>query len=156
MRKIMKYIVRDIIRSKFLFFYTGTIFFLTIGISYLNRDDTKTIITTLNLIIYLIPLVNILYVSLHYYNSKEFIETLLTYPVRRRQIFLAEYFSLMFALSISFIIGIIVPFTPLGTAIGLAPIALKYIFMIFGVTFLYCIVASYAKKIYIKKYKEWI
>ena len=35
-------------------------------------------------------------------------------------------------------------------------IALKYIFMIFGVTFLYCIVASYAKKIYIKKYKEWI
>ncbi len=109
MRKIMKYIVRDIIRSKFLFFYTGTIFFLTIGISYLNRDDTKTIITTLNLIIYLIPLVNILYVSLHYYNSKEFIETLLTYPVRRRQIFLAEYFSLTFALSISFIIGIILP-----------------------------------------------
>ena len=54
------------------------------------------------------------------------------------------------------IIGILVPFTPLGTAIGLAPIALKYIFMIFGVTFLYCIVASYAKKIYIKKYKEWI
>ena len=52
------------------------------------------------------------------------------------------------------IIGIIVPFTPLGTAIGLAPIALKYIFMIFGVTFLYCIVASYAKKIYIKKYKD--
>lgn len=51
---------------------------------------------------------------------------------------------------------ILVPFTPLGTAIGLAPIALKYIFMIFGVTFLYCIVASYAKKIYIKKYKEWI
>ena len=54
------------------------------------------------------------------------------------------------------IIGILVPFTPLGIAIGLAPIALKYIFMIFGVTFLYCIVASYAKKIYIKKYKEWI
>lgn len=54
------------------------------------------------------------------------------------------------------IIGILVPFTHLGTAIGLAPIALKYIFMIFGVTFLYCIVASYAKKIYIKKYKEWI
>ena len=57
---------------------------------------------------------------------------------------------------IIFLIGILVPFTPLGTAIGLAPIALKYIFMIFGVTFLYCIVASYAKKIYIKKYKEWI
>ena len=54
------------------------------------------------------------------------------------------------------IVGILVPFTSLGTAIGLVPIAAKYIWMIFGVTFLYCIVASFAKKIYINKYKEWI
>ena len=54
------------------------------------------------------------------------------------------------------LIGILVPFTALGTAIGLAPIALEYIGMMFIVTFLYCIVASIAKKIYIKKYGEWI
>ena len=54
------------------------------------------------------------------------------------------------------IVGILVPFTPLGTAIGLVPIAIKYIWMIFGVTFLYCILASFAKKIYIKRYGEWI
>lgn len=54
------------------------------------------------------------------------------------------------------IIGILVPFTPLGNAIGLVPIALKHIGMIFGVTFLYCIVASFAKQIYINRYKEWI
>ena len=53
-------------------------------------------------------------------------------------------------------VGILVPFTPLGNAIGLVPIAGKYIWLIFGVTFLYCIIASFAKKIYIKKYKEWI
>lgn len=54
------------------------------------------------------------------------------------------------------IIGILVPFTALGNAIGLVPIAGKYIWMIFGVTFLYCIIASFAKKVYIRKYKEWI
>ncbi len=54
------------------------------------------------------------------------------------------------------IVGILVPFTPLGSAIGLVPIAGEYIGLIFGVTFLYCIIASIAKKIYIKKYKEWI
>jgi len=54
------------------------------------------------------------------------------------------------------IIGILVPFTPLGLAIGFVPLQAKYIGMIFGVTFLYCIVASFAKKIYIKKYGEWI
>jgi len=54
------------------------------------------------------------------------------------------------------IIGILVPFTPLGAVIGLVPIATRFIFMIFAVTFLYCIVASLAKKIYIRKYREWI
>lgn len=54
------------------------------------------------------------------------------------------------------IVGILVPFTALGTAIGLIPISIKYILLIFIITFLYCIVASFAKKIYIKKYGKWI
>lgn len=54
------------------------------------------------------------------------------------------------------IAGILVPFTALGTAIGLVPISIKYILLIFVITFLYCIVASFAKKIYIKKYGKWI
>ena len=59
--------------------------------------------------------------------------------------------------SISLIlIGIIVPFTALGSILGFIPLEAKYIFLIFAVTFLYCIVAMVAKKIYIKKFKEWI
>ena len=54
------------------------------------------------------------------------------------------------------IIGLIVPSTPLGAVIGLVPIAGKYILLIFAVTFIYCILAMIAKKIYIKKYGEWI
>ena len=53
-------------------------------------------------------------------------------------------------------VGIIVPFTPFGSLIGLVPIAGQYIALIFFVTFLYCILAMFAKKIYIKKYGEWI
>lgn len=54
------------------------------------------------------------------------------------------------------IIGLIIPFTFLGTIIGLVPISIKYIFMIFGITFLYCIFATIVKKIYIKTHGEWI
>lgn len=54
------------------------------------------------------------------------------------------------------IIGLIVPFTTLGSIIGLVPIAFKYIIMIFVITFFYCILALFAKKIYIKKYGDWI
>ena len=54
------------------------------------------------------------------------------------------------------IIGIVTPFTPLGNMIGLVPIAIPYILLIFAVSILYCFVALFAKKIYIKKFGEWI
>ena len=54
------------------------------------------------------------------------------------------------------IIGIIVPFTWLGNVIGLVPIPLPYMSIIIGVPILYCFVAMFAKKVYIKKYGEWI
>ena len=54
------------------------------------------------------------------------------------------------------IIAMIVPYTFLGRAIGLTALAPKYFTVIIGVPILYCFVAIFAKKIYIKKYGEWI
>lgn len=54
------------------------------------------------------------------------------------------------------ILGILVPFSFLGNMIGLIPIPLKYMSIIIGVPVLYCVVALFAKKIFIKKYGEWI
>lgn len=54
------------------------------------------------------------------------------------------------------IAGILVPYTILGKAIGLVPITLHYLPVILGVSILYCFVAIFAKKIYIKKYGNWI
>lgn len=54
------------------------------------------------------------------------------------------------------IIGIVVPYTILGNVIGLVPLAPEYLAIILGVPILYCIVALFAKKIYMKKFGEWI
>ena len=54
------------------------------------------------------------------------------------------------------IIGILVPYTFLGNAIGLVPITLNYLHVIVGTSLLYCIIAIFAKKIYIRKYGNWI
>ena len=54
------------------------------------------------------------------------------------------------------IVGIIVPFTWLGNIIGLVPIPIQYMSIIIGIPILYCFVAMFAKKVYIKKYGEWI
>ena len=54
------------------------------------------------------------------------------------------------------IIAMIIPFTFIGRAIGLTALAAKDFLVIIGVPILYCFVAVIAKKIYIKKYGEWI
>ena len=64
--------------------------------------------------------------------------------------------SVYFSSILLSIIGIIVPFTWLGKTIGLVPISLPYMSIIIGVPIAYCFIALFAKKIYIKKYGEWI
>lgn len=54
------------------------------------------------------------------------------------------------------IITLIIPSTFIGHTIGLTALSLKYYTVIIGVPILYCFVAIFAKKIYIKKYGEWI
>lgn len=54
------------------------------------------------------------------------------------------------------IVAILFPYTPIGHIIGLVSISLKYLVVIIGVPILYCFVALGAKKIYVKKYGEWI
>ena len=54
------------------------------------------------------------------------------------------------------IIGVIIPFTWLGKIIGLVAIPFEFMPIIILVPILYCFVAMIAKRIYIKKYGEWI
>lgn len=61
----------------------------------------------------------------------------------------------LFTILIS-IIAIIIPFTFIGSFLGLTMLENKYIIFIFIVPVLYCILALEIKKLYIKKYKKWI
>ena len=54
------------------------------------------------------------------------------------------------------VIAIIVPYTSLGHIIGLVSNPISYLIIIIGVPILYCFVALFAKRIYIRKYNEWI
>lgn len=54
------------------------------------------------------------------------------------------------------IVALIVPFTFIGKWIGLVPFAPIYLIVIIGFPILYCFIASFVKKLYIKKYGKWI
>ena len=62
------------------------------------------------------------------------------------------YFS-SFVLSI---VAIIIPYTFVGSFLGLVAIPVKYLCVIVGIPILYCFVASFVKRIYIRRFGDWI
>jgi len=53
------------------------------------------------------------------------------------------------------VLGIYVPFSPLGTLVGLQPLPLAYFPWLVGTLLSYCCVAQLTKTIYIRRFKQW-
>ena len=54
------------------------------------------------------------------------------------------------------IVAIVIPYTVFGEFLGLVALPVKYLSVIVGVPVLYCFVASFVKKMYIKRFGDWI
>lgn len=54
------------------------------------------------------------------------------------------------------VVAILVPFTFVGKFLGLVPLNLNFIIFIFAVPVVYCLLALEVKKLYIRKYDNWI
>ncbi|MEI8280190.1 MAG: ABC transporter permease subunit [Bacteroidota bacterium] len=109
MMKIVKYILLDILRNKIVIAYT--MFLLAISFSVFSLEDStqKGLLSLLNLILFIVPLVSIIFSTIYVYNSSEFIELLLSQPIRRKTIWLSLFAGLSGALSFAFIIGVAIP-----------------------------------------------
>ena len=95
----MKYVVYDVLRSKTVMVYTVLLFLLCSGLFYLGADNSKTIVSLLHIVLLVVPLISIVFGTIHYYNSREFIELLLAQPIPRFKIFLSEYLGVSCSLS---------------------------------------------------------
>lgn len=114
MLKILKYSFYDLIRSRWSYVYF--FFYLLLGavLLFLNNDLSKTVITLMNVIIVLVPLIGTIFGVMYYYNSKEFTELLLAQPLKRSSIFLGQYLGVAISLSMSLVLGLGIPFTAYG------------------------------------------
>jgi len=114
MLKILKYSFYDLMRSRWSYVYF--LFYLLLGIVllFLNNDLSKAVITLMNVIIILVPLIGTIFGVMYYYNSREFTELLLAQPIKRSSIFLGQYFGVATSLAMSLIIGLGLPFAFYG------------------------------------------
>ena len=96
--------------------YVYFFFYLLLGtvLLFLNNDLSKAVITLMNVIIILVPLIGTIFGVMYYYSSREFTELLLAQPVKRSSIFLGQYFGVALSLSMSLIIGLGLPFVFYG------------------------------------------
>jgi Cu-processing system permease protein len=109
MKKITKYVLTDILRNKIVIGYT--IFLLLISLSVFNLEDTaaKGLLSLLNIILIIVPLVCVIFSTIYIYNSAEFIELLVSQPLRRKQLRASLFTGLAGSLALSFLIGIGIP-----------------------------------------------
>ncbi len=114
MLKILKYSIFDLLRSRWSYVYF--IFYLILGfvLFFLNNDVNKAIITLMNIIIVLTPLIGTIFGVMYYYNSKEFTELLLAQPIKRSKIFMGQYLGVSLSLTLSLVLGIGIPFVLYG------------------------------------------
>lgn len=97
-------------RSRWSYVYLAFYLMLGVVLLFLNNDLSKAVITLMNVIIVLVPLIGTIFGVMYYYNSKEFTELLLAQPLTRSSIFLGQYLGVALSLSMSLIIGLGIPF----------------------------------------------
>ena len=96
--------------------YVYFLFYLVLGfvLLFLNNDVNKAVITLMNIIIVLTPLIGTIFGVMYYYNSKEFTELLLAQPLKRSTIFMGQYLGISISLTLSLVLGLGIPFVLYG------------------------------------------
>lgn len=105
MKQLIKIILVDILKNKIVIAYTFIIAILAWSSFLLEDNSSKGLLTILNIILFTVPLVSILFATIYIYNSSEFIELIVSQPVKRSKIWTSLFIAVTTALAISFLIG---------------------------------------------------
>ena len=109
MKKIIKYVIIDILRNKIVLLYTLLSLIISFSIFNLESNTSKGMLSLLNIVLIIVPLVCIVFSTIYIYNSSEFIELLVSQPLKRKTIWLSLFTGLSVSLSLAFLIGTGIP-----------------------------------------------
>jgi Cu-processing system permease protein len=109
MKKIVKYVIIDILRNKIVVLYTLLSLIISFSIFNLESNTSKGMLSLLNIVLIIVPLVCMIFSTIYIYNSSEFIELLVSQPLKRKTIWLSLFIGLSVSLSLSFLIGTGIP-----------------------------------------------
>ena len=115
--------VRNVLRSRWLVCYFAFFLIATEGLLRFTGGAEKTLLSLANVVLFVVPLVTIVYGTIYLYSSRAFTEILLAQPLKRRTVFLGLYLGLAIPLTAAFVGGVLVPFIAHGiSSEGRAPL----------------------------------
>jgi hypothetical protein len=108
--KIAGYEIRDVARSRWLIGYTLFFLLTTDALFRFGGGGEKALLSLVSVVLFVIPLVSIIFSTVYLYHAREFVELLLTQPIRRREVFFGLYAGLALPLALSFAVAVTIPF----------------------------------------------
>ena len=139
MLKLSKYVFYDIIRNKVILAYTVFLFVVSFSLFNMEENSSKALLSLLNIILIVVPLISMIFTTIHYYNSYEFIELMLSQPMSRKKILLSEYAGISLSLTGGLLIGVGIPvlvYSPDSTGFTLLFTGLSLSFVFTSLAFL--------------------
>ena len=109
MHKIIKYVVADLLRNRTLLVYTALLLVLSVSVFGMEDNADKGVVSLLNIVLFVVPLVSIIFSTVYLYNSGEFIELLVSQPIRRSTIWMSIFIGLAGTVALAFIVGVGIP-----------------------------------------------
>ena len=106
---IVKYVFKDIISNKLVIGYTLLLAVIGWSVFLLDDNVNKGMLSILNVILLVVPLVAIIFTTTYVYNSSEFIYVLLSQPIKRKRIWAGLFLGLSIAFILSFILSFGIP-----------------------------------------------
>lgn len=107
--KLSKYVLYDILRSRIILAYTLFLLVVSVSMFQMEENSSKAMLSLLNIVLIVLPLVSLVFTTIHYYNSYEFIELMSSQPMSRTRILLSEYAGVSISLLSAFLIGVGIP-----------------------------------------------
>ena len=144
MLKLLKYEFFNMYRNKWIFFYFLFFFILTLALFYFAKAPVKVVTTLLQFVILVIPLISLILGTIFLYDSRNFIELLLSQPINRRNIYISKYIGTSISLTLSFLLGIWLPYLFFIKKIEAPPEYLLYLLLSLSGIFMTFIFVAFA------------
>ncbi len=108
--KIIRFELSNAFRSKWIIIYSAFFFLTSFLLLNFDSDSGKAILSLMNLVLIIIPLVSIIFGTIYIYNSRDYIEMVLCQPIDRRSLFVGLYLGNSIPFAAGFLVGTIMGF----------------------------------------------